>query len=60
MLSLISYAQSKCFASSISSFLCPCTMARAVGMPISVGMTVSIPYARAKEVLPVGRPGVVQ
>ena len=35
-------------------------MARAVGMPISVGMTVSIPYARAKEVLPVGRPGVVQ
>ena len=41
---------------------CPfdlCTTIRAMGMPISVRMTASIQYARAKGVFPVGHLGVV-
>ncbi|RVW17825.1 hypothetical protein CK203_078652 [Vitis vinifera] len=43
-----------------STFASPCrpTSIRIVGRPISVGMTTSIPYARAKGVFPVGHPDV--
>ena len=58
--SLALSAQSKCFASSSSSFLLPWTTVRAVGIPTSVGMTASVPYVRANGVFPVGLPGVVR
>ena len=49
----------------LSYFVCPVQISssasvRIVGSPISVGMIASIPYARAKGVFPVGRPGVVR
>ena len=60
MVSLISSAQSKFLSNSVfaSSYL-P-TSVRIVGSPISVGITVSIPYVRAKGVFLVGRSGVVR
>ena len=58
--SLVSSAQSKFLPNSVfASSYCPASV-RIVGSPISVGMTASIPYARAKGVFPVERPGVVQ
>ena len=58
--SLISSAQSKFLLNSaFASSYCP-ALVRIVGSPISVGMIASIPYAKAKGVFPVGRPGVVR
>ncbi|KAL6342419.1 hypothetical protein AAG906_009092 [Vitis piasezkii] len=56
--SLTSFAQSKFLPNSaFASSYCLASV-RVVGSPISIGMTASIPYARAKGVFPVGRPGV--
>ena len=57
--SLTSSVQSRFLSSSWFSSLQPHTTVRIVGKPIFVGMTASMSYARAKGVLPVGRPGVV-
>ena len=59
-LSLTSSAQSKFLPSSVLASFCFAASVRIVGRPISVGMTASIPYVRAKGVFPVGRPGVVR
>ena len=59
-LSLTSFAQSKFLPNSVFASSYFAASVRIVGNPISVGMTASIPYARAKGVFPVGRPGVVQ
>ena len=58
--SLTLSAQSRFLPSSLFMSPCPLASVRIVGRPIYVGMTVSIPYARAKGVFPVGRPGVVR
>lgn len=58
-LSLISSAQSRCFVSSYSSLLYLCMAVRAISMPIFVGMTSSMPYARANGVFLVGCSGVI-
>ena len=58
--SLTSSAQSKFLPNSAFALSCLAASVRIVGNPISVGMMASIPYARAKEVFPVGRPGVVR
>ena len=58
--SLILSAQSKFLHNSVFASSCIPASVRIVGSPISVGMTGSIPYARAKGVFPIGRPGVVR
>ena len=55
--SLVSSVQSKFLHISAFASSCDFAWVRIVGSPISVGMTASIPYARAKGVFPVGRPG---
>ncbi|RVW19456.1 hypothetical protein CK203_114602 [Vitis vinifera] len=55
---LTSFAQSKFLPNSAFASSCFPASVRIVGNPISVGMIASIPYARAKSVFPVGRPGV--
>ena len=60
MVSLTSSAQSKFLLNSVfASSYSPASI-WIVGSPISVGMTASIPYARAKGVFLVGRPGMVR
>ena len=58
--SLTSSAQSKFLPNSAFASFYPPASIRIVGSPISVGMIASIPYARAKGVFLVGRPGVVR
>ena len=58
--SLTSSAQSRFLSSSMFSSFWPRTVVWIVGRSISLGMTASMPYARAKGVFPVGRPGVVR
>ena len=53
-------AQSKFIHNSSFASSCVPVSVRIVGSPISIGMIASIPYARAKGVFPVGRPGVVR
>ena len=59
-LSLTSSAQSKFVPNSALASSYFAASVRIVGNPILVGMTASIPYARAKGMFPVGRPGVVR